>query len=156
MAPSKVKRGYSNGEEEEPPRKRHRPLTDELTRPAETLHYLPPNVMYVPADILDTLMRKITSGEAIAREDVSRLLPDNVAARDSMVPIYVHPKDCLRDFSVIEFFATRVEIGMWCWLVKRLLRECGTVPVARMITNARRVFLHLAKAKKHRLDQLPA
>ena len=135
MAPSNLKRGSSN---------------------AGVLHNLPPNVMYVPADILNTLMRKIGSGEAITREEVFRVLPNSVASRDVACPIYVHPMDCVREFSDIEFYATSVEPCMWCWLVKRLLRECGKVPVARIITNARRVFLHLARVRKHRLDQLPA
>ena len=42
---------------------------------------------------------------------------------------------------------------MWCWVVKRLFRECGKGVVARVITNARQTYLRLRQEGK--LAQLP-
>ena len=119
-----------------------------------TLHNLPPNVMYVPSDILDVLSHKVSSDRTtITRDDVSQVLPYSAAAGTIMVPIYVHPLEVAPQFAKIGFYPITVEPHMWCWVVKRLFRECGKGVVARVITNARQTYLRLRQEGK--LAQLP-
>lgn len=70
-----------------------------------------------------------------------------------MVPIYVHPLEVAPQFAKIGFYPITVEPHMWCWVVKRLFRECGKGVVARVITNARQTYLRLRQEGK--LAQLP-
>ena len=104
--------------------------------------HLPSNVMYVPQDMLDDLSRKVFSdGTAIRRNDVLQLLAETAAADTIMVPIYVDPMECAKQFCAIEFYPIAVELQEWRWLVKRLLRETNKWGVARMIANARQTYL---------------
>ena len=111
---------------------------------AATLQALPPNVMYVPSDILDVLTNKLSSDQKnITRDNVFQVLPDGIPACTIMVPIYVSLLECTPQLVKMRWYPIAMQPQFWRWFVKRLLRECGKWDAAKMITNARQTYLRL-------------